>query len=1074
MAALAIALLGTIPGYAAAWPTDITLSSQTVDENQLSGTEVGTFTTTDTDPGDTHTYSLVTGGGDTDNTSFQISGNALQTNAIFDYETDSSYSIRVLTTETASPYYYFVKQFIITVTDVNEDPTDITLSDQTVDENQAIGTEVGTFTTTDDDTGDTHTYSLVAGDGATDNASFQISGNALQTSAIFDYETKDSYSIRVLTMDSGTGNLTYEKQFTITVTDINDAPLANVDSDTTPEDTPVTTNIVANDTDVDGTVVASTVAIVNGPSNGNVVNNGDGTVTYTPDADFNGSDTYTYTAQDNDGATSNEAEVTITVDSVNDVPSFTKGGNQTVNEDAGSQTVNGWATGMSAGPANESGQSLAFQVSNDDNALFAAQPAINATGDLTYTPANDANGSATVAVILRDNGGTANGGQDTSASQSFTITCNAVNDVPSFTKGGNQTVNEDAGSQTVNGWATGMSAGPANESGQSLAFQVSNDDNALFAAQPAINATTGDLTYTSADDANGSATVTVTLGDDGDTANGGQDTSASQTFTITCNAVNDAPVASDIPDRAITEGDAFTTVELDAYVSDVDNADAQMTWSYSGNSKLTVDITNRVATIGIPNADWYGSETITFRATDPGSLFDEDSATFTVGSANDPPVANDDSDTTPEDTPVTTNVVANDTDIDGTIVASTVAIVSGPSNGSVVNNGDGTVTYTPNANFNGSDSCTYTLRDSNGAPSNVATVTITVGPVNDTPIANDDTVLTNENNSILIEVTLNDDDPDGTIDPATIMIDHAPASGTVQVAGDGSITYSPNADFNGIDQFTYTVKDSKGATSNVAMVIVTVVEVNDPPIAEDDLATTKSGVPVSIAVLTNDNLVPGTVSTLSDPENGTATVNWDGTITYTSVEGFVGTDRFTYRVQDVHAATSNQATVTVEVLKVTGEGGNDLPVQESMPSAGFLKHDTDDISWLVLSEPEDNEGIYYILTVDSTVLEELALSADIQPTETHAGAPLEVGLELSEEDRKSRGWPWIRVTRPALVESADGGAAEIDSGYSFSGRCANGLYWLGIDTGDLPPGRYNFWIVYGEGKTLLVPILVLP
>jgi len=303
--------------------------------------------------------------------------------------------------------------------------------------------------------------------------------------------------------------------------------------------------------------------------------------------------------------------------------------------------------------------------------------------------------------------------------------------------------------------------------------------------------------------------------------------------------------------------------------------------------------------------------------------------TINVGVVNDPPVANDDSNTTPEDTPVSTNVVANDTDVDGTVVSSTVAIVSGPSNGSVVNNGDGTVTYTPNANFNGSDTYTYTVQDNDGATSNVATVTINVGVVNDPPIANDDIVITDEDTPLPIEVTLNDDDLDGTIDPATIMIDDAPVSGTVQVAKDGMVTYTPDPGFNGFDDFTYTVEDNEGATSNVAMVAVTVFEGNEPPIAEDDLATTDAGVAVSIAVLANDSapdgsIIPGTVTTLSEPESGTATVNRDGTITYTSVEGFVGMDQFTYTVEDDHDARSNVATVTVEVLEVSGGGGNEL------------------------------------------------------------------------------------------------------------------------------------------------------
>ena len=114
---------------------------------------------------------------------------------------------------------------------------------------------------------------------------------------------------------------------------------------------------------------------------------------------------------------------------------------------------------------------------------------------LTYTPAANANGSATITLVLKDDGGTANGGVDTSAPQSFTIVVNAINDAPSFTAGPNQTVNEDAGPQTVNSWATGVSAGPANESGQTLTFNIAgNTNSALFSAGPAISSA-GVLTY---------------------------------------------------------------------------------------------------------------------------------------------------------------------------------------------------------------------------------------------------------------------------------------------------------------------------------------------------------------------------------------------------------------------------------------------------------------------------------------------------------------------------------------------------------------------------------------------------
>src|SRR5207249_193299 len=336
---------------------------------------------------------------------------------------------------------------------------------------------------------------------------------------------------------------------------------------------------------------------------------------------------------------------TITVTPVNDVPSFTKGANQTVLEDAGAQTVTAWATAISAGP-NEAGQTLNFIVSNNNTTLFSGQPAVSASGTLTYTPAANANGSATVTVQVHDNGGTANGGVDTSAAQTFTITITpvndapvavndaysvnedtistvaapgvlgndtdvdadpltavlvtgpthgtltlaanggfsytpalnyngadsftykandgtlnsnvatvtitvaAANDAPSFTKGADKTVLEDAAAQTVSAWATAISAGPADEAGQILNFIVSNNNTTLFSAQPAV-AADGTLTYTPAANANGSATVTVQVHDDGGTANSGADTSASQTFTITVTAVNDAPSFTKGADKTV-------------------------------------------------------------------------------------------------------------------------------------------------------------------------------------------------------------------------------------------------------------------------------------------------------------------------------------------------------------------------------------------------------------------------------------------------------------------------------------------------------------------------------------------
>jgi hypothetical protein len=191
-----------------------------------------------------------------------------------------------------------------------------------------------------------------------------------------------------------------------------------------------------------------------------------------------------------------------------------------------------WASAISPGPPADAGQNVTFTVANDNAALFSVPPAVAPNGTLTFTPAADVNGAATITVTAQDDGGTANGGSDTSAASSFTLTVAPVNDAPSFTKGANQSVVALLGAQTVPGWATAISPGPANESSQTVTFTVTNDNSSLFSVQPAV-ASDGTLTYTPALLAVGTATVTVRAVDDGGTANGGIDTSPPETFTIT-------------------------------------------------------------------------------------------------------------------------------------------------------------------------------------------------------------------------------------------------------------------------------------------------------------------------------------------------------------------------------------------------------------------------------------------------------------------------------------------------------------------------------------------------------------
>jgi PKD repeat protein len=198
-----------------------------------------------------------------------------------------------------------------------------------------------------------------------------------------------------------------------------------------------------------------------------------------------------------------------------------------------------------------------------------------------------------------------------------------------------------------------------------------------------------------------------------------------------------------------------------------------------------------------------------------------------------PPVANDDTVVTDEDTPVVIDVLANDTDADGALDPATVTILTAPANGAVeVNPLTGAVTYTPNENFFGADSFTYTVQDNEGRASNPATVAITVNLVNDAPVAVDDEATTEEDTPVLIDVLANDSDVDGTLNLASLTIIRQPSNGSLEMNPlTGEITYAPRENFFGVDSFTYIVSDNDGATSIEATATITVTPANDTPVA---------------------------------------------------------------------------------------------------------------------------------------------------------------------------------------------------------------------------------------------------
>src|SRR5690606_1083876 len=273
-----------------------------------------------------------------------------------------------------------------------------------------------------------------------------------------------------------------------------------------------------------------------------------------------------------------------------------------------------------------------------------------------------------------------------------------------------------------------------------------------------------------------------------------------------------------------------------------------------------------------------------------------DSATVsvTVTPVNDPPKALNDSAATQQGKAVTISVLNNDSDVDNDTL--TVTHVSNPPNGSATINSNGTITYTPDPGHFGSDSFTYTVSDGKGGTA-TASVSVTVAEVNDPPVAANDSASTPEDQPVTISVLAAHSDPDGNT--LSIIQVANPSHGTAVISGTG-IRYTPALNYNGSDSFSYTISDGKGGTDS-ATVSVTVTPVNDPPKALNDSAATQQGKAVTISVLNNDSDVDNdtlTVTHVSNPPNGSATINSNGTITYTPDPGHFGSDSFTYTVSD--------------------------------------------------------------------------------------------------------------------------------------------------------------------------------
>jgi VCBS repeat-containing protein len=613
-------------------------------------------------------------------------------------------------------------------------------------------------------------------------------GNGPSSIAVRDFDGDGKPDLAVANVNSD--NVSVLLNNTVT----NQAPIAANDTYSTAEDTALNVaapGVLGNDTDADSSTL--TAALVTGPAHGTLTLNPNGAFTYTPAANYNGSDSFTYKASDGT-LTSNLATVTITVNAVNDAPAAAEDAYSTA-EDA-PLTVP--APGVLGNDSDPDGDGL--------TAALAAGPthgslSLNANGSFTYTPAANFNGSDSFTYKASD-------GALSSNVATVTITVEAVNDAPAAGDDAYSTA-EDT---TLTVSAPGVLANDSDPDGDTVTAVVSlAPAHGSLALNP-----NGSFTYNPTANFNGTDAFTYRARD-------GSVTSNLATVTITVNAVNDAPAAGN--DAYSTTEDTVLTVPAPGVLgNDTDPDSGTLTAALvagPAHGSLTLDANGSFTYT--PAANYNGPDSFTYRASDGSLDSDLATVTITVTAVNDAPVATNDAYTTDEDTALTVaapGVLGNDTDLDSSTL--TAAVVTGPAHGTLTLNANGSFAYTPAANYNGPDSFTYRASDGS-LTSDPATVTITVTPVNDAPtlaVAPGGTCGSNDRSGT-INLTV------GDVDGGTLTLSAASSNtalvpnGNVVFGGSGTtrtLTATTVAGRTGTAILTVTVSDGQ-ATATVTVTV---------------------------------------------------------------------------------------------------------------------------------------------------------------------------------------------------------------------------------------------------------------
>jgi large repetitive protein len=727
----------------------------------------------------------------------------------------------------------------------------------------------------------------------------------------------------------------------LTISPVNDAPLANRDDVTTAINTALPINVVSNDSDTDGGIDATTVTIDTAPKNGTTsVNPTTGVITYTPNSGFTGKDTLIYRVCDTGTPLPAQCDTAIVVITVTGTPNTAP----VANRDDVSTVQN------SAIPIGVLDNDTDIESNiNPASVVVTKQPTNGITvvnplnGAVTYTPSTGFAGKDTLIYQVCDSGTPAL--CDTAL---VVITVNATNTLPiadrddvstneDITAIFNVTVNDN-----FNG--DGPSATPITITKLPSKGTATVNDNGT-----PTNPTDDKIDFVPALNANGLDTLIYQICD----SNGDCDTAL---LVINIVPVNDKPVANE--DATSTPINTAINITVITNDSDVENglvANSVFVTELPNNGNAT---NNPDGTITYtPNTGFVGVDTLVYEICDNGSpaLCDTAYVIVTVtGAPNNAPVANRNDIPVTEDTPLTFNVLANDTDTEGGIVPSTVTITRAPAHGIASKNPDGTINYTPTLNYAGLDTLIYQVCD-NGTPAlcDTALVVLTISPINDAPTANRNDVLTAKNTMVTSNVLANDSDIDGAIDPTTLAVIENPKSGTYIINPDKTITYTPLNNFTGSDTLVYRVCDTGTplpAQCDTALVVFTVTGTNDAPFANTDVVSIDEDTPLIISVLDNDTdtegVSPTTVTVTSQPKNGTATPNINGTITYIPNPNFAGVDTLIYQVCDLGTPTlcdTAMVIVTVNPINdpLVANRNDATTVKNTLVNISILTNDID-------------------------------------------------------------------------------------------------------------------------------------